>query len=326
MIFARQNAMANTSRNMMIYNLVGKKIFIAGHRGMVGRALVRRLQTEDCEILTSIRDELDLTRQADVEDWFEQHKPDAVIMAAAKVGGILANDTQPADFLLQNLLIETNTISAAHKFGVEKFLLLGSSCIYPKHAAQPIIEDALLTGPLEPTNEAYAIAKIAGLKLCEAIRRQHGADFISAMPCNLYGPHDNFDLASSHVIPALIRKIYEAKINDTPAVTLWGSGTPLREFLYVDDLADGLVFLLTHYSEAAPINIGFGKDISILELAQTIAEVIGYQGKFIFDPSKPDGTPKKLLDCSKINNLGWKANTPLSVGISKTYEWFKAQF
>lgn len=310
----------------MKYNIAGKKIFIAGHRGMVGRALVRRLQTEDCEIITSLRDELDLTRQADVEDWFQQHRPDAVIMAAAKVGGILANDTQPADFLLQNLMIETNTISAAYKSGVEKFLLLGSSCIYPKHAAQPITEDALLTGPLEPTNEAYAIAKIAGLKLCEAIRRQHGADFISAMPCNLYGSHDNFDLETSHVIPALIRKIHEAKINHSSGVTIWGSGNPLREFLYVDDLADGLVFLFKNYSDTPPINIGWGQDISIRELAQTIAQVIGFQGDFVFDAGKPDGTPRKLLDCSKINQMGWHAKTSLSVGISETYEWFKSQF
>ncbi len=279
---------------MMKYNLTGKRIFIAGHRGMVGRALIRRLQSEDCTVLTALREELDLTRQADVEDWFAQYKPDAVIMAAAKVGGILANQNAPVDFLLNNLLIETNTINAAFKSGVEKFLLLGSSCIYPKFAAQPISEDALLTGPLEPTNEAYAIAKIAGLKLCEAFRRQHGSDFISAMPCNLYGSHDNFDLETSHVIPALIRKIHEAKISGAPNVTLWGTGTPLREFLFVDDLADALVFILQNYSDASPLNVGSNVEVTIAALAQTIADVIGYQGNFSHDSTKPDGTPRKL--------------------------------
>ena len=290
---------------MMKYNLTGKRIFIAGHRGMVGRALIRRLQSEDCTVLTALREELDLTRQADVEDWFAQYKPDAVIMAAAKVGGILANQNAPVDFLLNNLLIETNTINAAFKSGVEKFLLLGSSCIYPKFAAQPISEDALLTGPLEPTNEAYAIAKIAGLKLCEAFRRQHGSDFISAMPCNLYGSHDNFDLETSHVIPALIRKIHEAKISGAPNVTLWGTGTPLREFLFVDDLADALVFILQNYSDASPLNVGSNVEVTIAALAQTIADVIGYQGNFSHDSTKPDGTPRKLLDSTRLQNLGW---------------------
>jgi len=311
---------------MMKYNLTGKRIFIAGHRGMVGRALIRRLQSEDCTVLTALREELDLTRQADVEDWFAQYKPDAVIMAAAKVGGILANQNAPVDFLLNNLLIETNTINAAFKSGVEKFLLLGSSCIYPKFAAQPISEDALLTGPLEPTNEAYAIAKIAGLKLCEAFRRQHGSDFISAMPCNLYGSHDNFDLETSHVIPALIRKIHEAKISGAPNVTLWGTGTPLREFLFVDDLADALVFILQNYSDASPLNVGSNVEVTIAALAQTIADVIGYQGNFSHDSTKPDGTPRKLLDSTRLQNLGWIPQTPLAVGIRQSYEWFKSQF
>ncbi|HRJ12876.1 MAG TPA: GDP-L-fucose synthase [Alphaproteobacteria bacterium] len=310
----------------MKYNLTGKRIFIAGHRGMVGRALIRRLQSEDCTVLTALREELDLTRQADVEDWFAQYKPDAVIMAAAKVGGILANQNAPVDFLLNNLLIETNTINAAFKSGVEKFLLLGSSCIYPKFAAQPISEDALLTGPLEPTNEAYAIAKIAGLKLCEAFRRQHGSDFISAMPCNLYGSHDNFDLETSHVIPALIRKIHEAKISGAPNVTLWGTGTPLREFLFVDDLADALVFILQNYSDASPLNVGSNVEVTIAALAQTIADVIGYQGNFSHDSTKPDGTPRKLLDSTRLQNLGWIPQTPLAVGIRQSYEWFKSQF
>lgn len=308
---------------MAIYNITGKKIFIAGHRGMVGRALIRRLQKEDCEILTSLREEIDLTRQQDVADWFAQHKPDAVIMAAAKVGGIVANASAPADFLLQNLLIETNTIQAAFKNHVEKFLLLGSSCIYPKHAPQPLKEEYLLTGPLEPTNEWYAIAKIAGVKLCEALRIQHGVDFISAMPCNLYGPHDNFDLETSHVIPALIRKIHDAKVSGAESVTLWGTGTPLREFLHVDDLAHALVFLLQNYSGNAPVNIGSGSEITIAELARTIAEVIGYNGAFTYDTSKPDGTPRKLLDSSKMNALGWQPDISLQEGLAQTYAWFR---
>lgn len=315
--------MASTSRNMMTYNLSGKKIFIAGHRGMVGRALMRRLQYEDCEIITVLRDELDLTRQTDVEDWFALNRPDTVIMAAAKVGGIAANAAAPTDFLLQNLQIQNNTMHAAYQHGVEKFLLLGSSCIYPKMAAQPIKEEALLTAPLEPTNEWYAIAKIAGLKLCQAMRQQHGADFIAAMPCNLYGPHDNFDLSSSHVIPALIRKIHEAKMTHAPSVTLWGSGTPRREFMFVDDLADALVFILQHYSESAPINVGCGVDLTIAELAQQIANVIGYGGNFEYDTSKPDGTPRKLLDTSRLSALGWQPKTVLADGLAETCNWFK---
>lgn len=289
---------------------------------MVGRALVRRLQSENCEILTAPRAELDLTRQADVENWFARHQPHAVIMAAAKVGGIAANAAAPADFLLQNLLIETNTINAALKAKVEKFLFLGSSCIYPKHAPQPITESSLLSGPLEPTNEWYAIAKIAGLKLCEALYRQFGADFISAMPCNLYGPHDNFDLETSHVIPALIRKIDAAKTEGAQTVTLWGTGKPLREFLYVDDLADGLVFLLKNYSAPEHVNIGSGAEVTIAELARQIAATVGYTGEFTFDITRPDGTPRKLLDNSKIHALGWRAQTPLAAGLAMAYNWF----
>lgn len=292
---------------------------------MAGRALVRRLADEDCTIVTASRTELDLTRQSNVENWFAKHKPDAVIMAAAKVGGIVANASAPAEFLLQNLLIETNTISAAQQSGVGKFLMLGSSCIYPKFAPQPIAESALLTGALEPTNEWYAIAKIAGLKLCEAFHRQYGADFISAMPCNLYGTYDNFDLQSSHVIPALMRKIHTAKISSAPEVTLWGSGTPRREFLFVDDLADGLVFILKNYDEPEHINLGYGSDLTIAELAQTIARIVGYTGRFVYDSSKPDGTPKKLLDNTRVNALGWHPRTNLESGLQITYDWFLQQ-
>lgn len=288
---------------------------------MVGRALVQRLADENCEVLTAPRSELDLTRQTDVEAWFARHRPHAVIMAAAKVGGIAANAAAPLDFLLQNLLIEINTIAAAFKADTEKFLMLGSSCIYPKFAPQPIPESALLTGPLEPTNEWYAIAKIAGLKLCEAIQRQHGAAFISAMPCNLYGPHDNFDLQTSHVIPALMRKIHGAKLSNVPTVTLWGTGRPLREFLYVDDLADGLVFILKNYNATEHINIGSGVEISIAELARTIAHVVGYTGEFHYDSGKPDGTPRKLLDNTRLTDLGWAPNVLLEIGLKLTYNW-----
>jgi len=304
------------------FSLSNKRIFVAGHNGMVGRAVVERLKSENCEILTAPRAALDLMRQSDVENWFKKHRPDAVIMAAAKVGGIVANASFPADFLLNNLLIETNTIHAAFQTGVEKFLLLGSSCIYPKHAPQPIKEESLLSGPLEPTNEWYAIAKIAGLKLCEALSRQHNVNFIAAMPCNLYGIGDNFDLQTSHVIPALMRKIHEAKKSNVSSVTLWGTGTPLREFLFVEDVADGLVFVLKNYSGMQAINLGYGEDLSIAELAKTIARVVGYQGEFVYDTSKPDGTPRKLLDSSVLNKLGWQPKTPLETGLRITYDWF----
>jgi GDP-L-fucose synthase len=306
----------------MTFDLAGKRVFVAGHNGMVGSAITRRLKNETCEILTASRCKLDLTCQSDVEKWFAQYKPDAVVMAAAKVGGIAANAAAPTDFLLQNLLIETNTIKAAYETGVKKFLFLGSSCIYPKHAAQPIAESALLTGALEATNQWYAIAKIAGLKLCEAFYRQHGADFISAMPCNLYGIHDNFDLETSHVVPALIRKIHEAKISGTKTVTLWGTGKPLREFLYVDDLADGLIFLLNHYSAPEHINVGSGQEVTIADLAHEIANIIGYDGKFEFDTTRPDGTQRKLLDNKKIHDLGWRAQTSLAAGLKMTYNFF----
>lgn len=307
------------------YSLAGKRVFVAGHRGMVGSALCRRLDEEGpAEILTVGRAALNLTDQAAVEGWFAKHKPDAVFLAAARVGGILANDRNPADFLFDNLAIEANVIRAAHSAGVEKLLFLGSSCIYPKHAKQPIGEDALLTGPLEPTNEWYAVAKIAGIKLCQAFRKQHGDRFISAMPTNLYGPGDNYDLENAHVIPALIRKMHEAQIQGAESVTLWGSGQPRREFLYVDDLADALVFLMKHYDEPAHINVGTGEDLTIAELANRIAEVVGFNGSFTFDTSKPDGTPRKLLDVSRLTALGWQAETDLRTGLSKAYDAFRA--
>ncbi|MCS6878576.1 MAG: GDP-L-fucose synthase [Geminicoccaceae bacterium] len=304
------------------FPLEGKRIFVAGHRGMVGKALLRRLAGEPVEILTAGRDVLDLTRQAEVEAWFERNRPQVVILAAAKVGGILANASFPVDFLEQNLLIEVNTIRAAHRFGVEKLLFLGSSCIYPKFAPQPIPEEALLTGPLEPTNEWYAIAKIAGLKLCAAYRRQYGCDFISAMPTNLYGPGDNWDLATSHVVAALIRKAHEAKMRGASSLEVWGSGTPLREFLFVDDLADACVFLLRHYSDELAINLGSGEEVSIAELARLICEIVGFRGTLRFDPSKPDGTPRKRLDLRRLEALGWRPRTPLREGLARAYAAF----
>ena len=304
-----------------MYDLAGKRVFVAGHRGMVGGAIVRRLATEDCELLTADRAALDLKDQAAVRAWFARNKPEAVFLAAAHVGGILANDSFPADFLYDNLMIEANVIEAAHREGVEKLLFLGSSCIYPKFAPQPIPEDALLTGPLEPTNEWYAIAKIAGIKLCQAYRRQHGADFISAMPTNLYGPGDNFDLDSSHVIPALIRKAHEAKVNGR-AMIVWGSGTPKREFLHVDDCADACVFLLKRYSDGEHVNVGSGSDISIAELARLICDVVGYRGSITHDRTKPDGTPRKLMDTSKLEMLGWVPTIGLEEGVASVYRWF----
>ncbi|MFV0513660.1 MAG: GDP-L-fucose synthase family protein [Jhaorihella sp.] len=303
----------------MAYELTGKRVWVAGHRGMVGGAVVRRLEGEPCEVLTAGRDVVDLTRQAQVEDWMMAQRPDAVILCAARVGGIHANDSYPVDFLYDNLMIEANIIHAAHRAGVEKLLFLGSSCIYPKHAKQPIREEALLTGPLEPTNEWYAIAKIAGIKLCQAYRRQYGADFISAQPTNLYGPGDNYDLETSHVLPALLRKFHEARESGAGSVTLWGSGTPLREFLHVDDLADALVFLLINYSDAVPLNVGSGVEVTIRELAQTIAHVVGYDAELAFDTSKPDGTPRKLMDSTRLHALGWNRARPLAEGIAQTY-------
>lgn len=304
------------------YSLRGKRVWVAGHRGMVGAALLRRLAREDCELLTATHAELDLTRQAAVEDWVAAHKPQAIFMAAAKVGGILANDTAPADFLYDNLAIATNVTQAAYKSGVEKMLFLGSSCIYPKHAAQPISEDALLTGPLEPTNEWYAIAKIAGIKLAQAYRRQFGCNFISAMPTNLYGPGDNFDLTSSHVVPALIRKAHEAKMAGAASFVIWGSGKARREFLHVNDCAEALVLLMHAYSGHEHVNVGCGQDVSIAELAQLVAEVVGFNGAITTDPSKPDGTPRKLLDISRLSAMRWAQRMDLRSGLADAYAWF----
>jgi len=304
------------------YDLAGKRVWVAGHRGMVGSALVRRLERESCELLTTTRDKVDLTRQAHVEQWMQDNRPDAVFVPAAKVGGILANDTYPADFLYDNLMIEANIIQSAHTVGVEKLLFLGSSCIYPKLAEQPITESALLTGALEPTNEWYAIAKIAGIKLCEAYRRQHGRDFISAMPTNLYGPGDNFDLQSSHVIPAIMRKCHEAKTAGSPTIEIWGTGSPRREFLHVDDCADALVHLMKSYSGNTHINVGSGSDLTILELTETVARVVGFDGEIVKDTSKPDGTPRKLMSADKLRKFGWTPSIDLEDGLTTTYQWF----
>ncbi len=305
-----------------MYALPGKRIWVAGHTGMVGGAVSRRLQGEGCTLVTARRSELDLTRQADVERFVRESKPDAIILAAARVGGILANDTHPADFLFDNLVIETNIFGAAHAGNVNRLLFLGSSCIYPRLAPQPITEDALLTGPLEPTNEWYAVAKIAGIKLAEAYRRQHGRDYISAMPTNLYGPGDNFDLTSSHVLPALIRKAHEAKLRGDATLTMWGTGTPRREFLHVDDCADALVYLLQHYSSPGHVNVGSGTDLSILELAQLVCRVVGFTGEIVHDLSKPDGTPRKLMSADKLRGMGWSPRIELADGIAETYNWF----
>lgn len=305
-----------------MFDVKNKRVFVAGHRGMVGAAVVRRLARENCEAIVAGRDRLDLRDQASVRAFIAGAKPDAVILAAAKVGGILANDTQPADFLYENLVIETNVIEGAFRAGVPKLLFLGSSCIYPKFAPQPIPESALLTGPLEPTNEWYAIAKIAGLKLCEAYRKQHGADYISAMPTNLYGPGDNFDLNASHVIPALLRKAHEAKSAGARNLKIWGSGTPRREFLHVDDCADALVFLLKNYSAAEHVNVGSGTDVTIADLARMVMTVVGLDGELEFDRTKPDGTPRKLMSGEKIAAMGWTPKIGLEEGLASAYRWF----
>jgi GDP-L-fucose synthase len=307
------------------FALAGKRVFVAGHRGMVGSAIVRRLAGEDCEILTAARADVDLKDQAAVRGWFEAERPDAVFLAAAKVGGILANDSFPADFLYDNLMIEANIIEAAHRVDVAKLLFLGSSCIYPKFAPQPIEEGALLTGALEPTNEWYAVAKIAGIKLCQAYRRQHGRDYISAMPTNLYGPGDNFDLQSSHVLPALIRKAHDARQKGAASIEIWGTGTPRREFLHVDDLADACVFLMQAYSGDEHVNVGSGSDVTIMELTQMVTQAVGFAGEIVRDTSKPDGTPRKLMSSEKLHALGWSPSIGLQEGIAGVYDWFLKQ-
>ncbi|MGC1481482.1 MAG: GDP-L-fucose synthase [Chthoniobacterales bacterium] len=300
-----------------------ESIYVAGHRGMVGSAIVRRLEAEGFEnLLTATRAELDLQDTAAVQAFYEKHRPHVVIVAAAKVGGIVANNEKPVEFLLENLQIQNNLISAAHQFDVGKLLFLGSSCIYPKFADQPIREDSLLTGTLEPTNEPYALAKIAGIRLCQAYSRQYGRNFISGMPTNLYGPNDNFDLHTSHVLPALIRKVHVARNSGDPTVPIWGTGTPRREFLHVDDLADACCYLLENYDSPDIVNVGCGQDVTIRELAETVCDVLGYDGTLTFDSSKPDGTPRKLLDMTKLFELGWKPRIPLRDGIQNAYEWF----
>ena len=307
---------------MAAFDLTGRRVWVAGHRGMVGQALVRRLQSEGCDIVDAPRERIDLRRQAAVEAWMDKTRPDLVFVAAAKVGGIHANDTRPAEFLYDNLMIETNIIEAARQAGTAKLVFLGSSCIYPKMAPQPITEDALLTGPLEPTNEWYAIAKIAGIKLCQAYRKQYGLDFISAQPTNLYGPFDNFDLNSSHVLPALVRKAHEAKQAGADSFTIWGSGTPLREFLHVDDLADALVFLAKTYSDGEIVNIGSGDEVAIGDLARLIADAVGFEGAVHTDATKPDGTPRKRLDTRKLEGLGWRPSIALDQGVAQVYQWY----
>jgi len=299
------------------------RIYVAGHRGLVGSAIMRRLQADGYDnLVTRSSKELDLREQQAVRDFFAAEKPDYVILAAARVGGILANDTWPADFIYDNLMMEANVIHASYQNDVKKLLVLGSTCIYPKMAAQPLKEEYLLSGPLEPTNEWYAVAKIAGIKMCQAFQRQHGCKFIAAMPTNLYGPGDNFDLKNSHVLPAMIRKFYEAKRNRSPTVTLWGTGKALREFMHVDDLAEACLFLLHHYNDPEIVNIGVGRDLSIADLAGIVRDVVGFEGEIVYDASKPDGTPRKLVDTAKINGLGWQARTDLRKGVEDTYRWF----
>lgn len=299
------------------------KIYVAGHKGLVGSALVRNLEAKGYKnIIGRTFEELNLTIQADVNKFFEEEKPEYVILAAARVGGIHANNTYPAEFIYDNLMIQNNVIKAAHDHGVKKLLFLGSTCIYPKLAPQPIKEEYLLTGALEETNEAYAIAKIAGLEMCKFFKRQYGDNFISCMPTNLYGPNDNFDLQSSHVLPALIRKFHEAKVNNQPTVEVWGTGTPLREFIYVDDMADACIFLMENYDGEQHVNIGTGEEVSIRELAETVKEVVGFEGELIFNTNMPDGTPRKLTVVDKLHGLGWKHKVTLNEGIKLAYEWF----
>ena len=304
------------------FQMENTKVWIAGHRGLVGGAIAKRLSRENCSIVTIDRNALDLRDQIGVKKWLEKEKPSVIIIAAAKVGGILANSTQPADFLYDNLVIETNIIKAAYEIEVKKLLFLGSSCIYPRDAKQPMVEEELLTGPLEKTNESYAIAKIAGLKLCEAYRTQYGCDFISAQPTNLYGEGDKFDPEMGHVIPALMVKAHKGKLNNYPKLNVWGSGTPKREFLYIHDLADALVYLLKNYSGKSHINIGTGEEFSIKQLAEKICDVVGFQGELVFDTTKPDGSPRKLVNNSRLAELGWKSKTSLDEGLTKTYKWY----
>jgi GDP-L-fucose synthase len=308
----------------LLFDLAGARVFVAGHRGMAGAAIARRLASERCEILTADRATLDLTRQGETERWLSDARPDVVMLAAARVGGIHANNSFPADFIADNLAIALNVISGALAAGVRKLLFLGSSCIYPREAPQPMTEDMLLTGPLEPTNQWYAVAKIAGIKLCQAYRRQHGADFISVMPTNLYGPGDNYHPEHGHVPAALIRRFHEAKVAGAEAVTVWGTGTPRREFLAVDDLADACVFVIKHYSDDGFLNIGTGEDIAIGDFARLVAEVVGFNGRLLFDTTRPDGVPRKLLDGTRLNALGWRARTPLRQGLAAAYADFLA--
>lgn len=304
------------------FELSGRRVWVAGHQGMVGAALVRRLASENCEILTATRAELDLRRQSKVEEWMAEKKPDAILLAAGKVGGIHANSTYPAEFIYDNIALEANIIHAAHVMGVRKMLFLGSSCIYPREAPQPMREEYMLSSAMEPTNEWYAIAKIAGIKMCQAYRKQYGDDFISAMPTNLYGPGDNFHPLNSHVPAALMRRFHEAKEQGVPEVAIWGSGTPRREFLHVDDLADACIFLLKNYSDDMFVNIGTGKEISIADFAKLMMETVGYHGKLVLDTSKPDGPPRKLLDVSRLAGLGWTARTGLPEGLASAYRWY----
>jgi GDP-L-fucose synthase len=308
--------------SLVPYELAGKRVFVAGHRGMAGSAIVRRLQQERCEALSAARSELDLTRQDQVESYLSAQRPDVVIVAAGRVGGIVANDSFPVSFLTENLAIALNCIEASHRAGVQKLLYLSSNCVYPRLASQPISEEQLLTGTLEPTNQWYAIAKIAGIKLCEAYRRQHGDDFMAVSPTSLYGPGDNYHPEHSHVVAALIRRFHEAKVAGAPEVTVWGTGTPRREFLYVDDFADACIFILKNYSAAQFLNIGFGEDIAIAEFARTVAEVIGYRGSIVFDTSRPDGMPRKFLDASRLAAMGWKPRVSLRDGLGKAYADF----
>jgi GDP-L-fucose synthase len=306
------------------FELAGRRVWVAGHRGMAGSAIVRRLAQEHCQIVTAARNELDLLRQADVHAWMADSKIDVVFVAAATVGGIMANATRPAEFLYENLMIETNVIHAAWRTGVKKLLFLGSSCIYPRLAEQPMREEALLTGALEPTNEWYAIAKIAGIKLCAAFRRQYGCDFVSVMPTNLYGPGDRYDAEGGHVVASLIMKIHAAKVANSPIVELWGSGTPRREFLYSEDLADACVFVMKNYSGEMFLNVGTGRDMTILELAQSIAKVVDWNGSFSLNTSKPDGTPRKVMDVRRLSELGWSASTEFESGMKAAYNWYVA--